>query len=281
MAQSPETSTKNASADLILRNDYDVLGVGGVRRRLLESEGFSRPHELICHRDLVPSPRQAFYQSVLDETLRWFRPAAVRESLAAENLSVLLKSELVLRFPATTHCLGARVDTALAKYLAAFPWQGPLLSDHFRYFSVFLKTEKVSENYEADVDLLAQLEWLRSYLSFADFGSTRPRTNVLALNPSLQPLRLPRDLEGPEGLRKERGLYVFYQQPETLEVCEKLLDADEAAILDLLEDEAEVSPSQILQILDRDTPVVRKKLSNLCGLGIIEAGFNVLPEELL
>lgn len=281
MAQPPEISNENASEDLFLWNDYDVLGVGGVRRRRLESEGQNRPRELVCHPALVPSSRQTFYQSVLDETLRWLQPAAVRESMAAENLSTLLRDELVRSFPATTHRLGARVDAVLAKYLAAFPWQGPLLSDHFRYFGVFLKAEKVSENYDEDVYLLAQLEWLQSYLSFADFGSARPSADRLALNPSLQPLRLPRDLQGAEGLRKERGLHIFYQRPGTLEVCEKLLDADEAEILDLLEEEAKVSPSQVLQILDRDTPAVRKKLSNLCGLGIIEAGFNVLLKELL
>jgi hypothetical protein len=255
---------KNNSS--VVLNDYDVLGVGGPRKR--EAQGLaltsgSTSVFLHCHPSLIPAPRQDFYAAVLKETLTWLSPIEMKNVEESVDLEKLLAEEFQKSFPRTFAALSSQASGCLQRYLREFPWQGPLLSDQFRYFSAFLKAEGAP----LEMALTAQQEWIYLSLSFSDFGSQRADPGVLTVNPSLQvfPVVQP---AGPF----MQGLYVYYCEPASGEVKEARLGALEAEILDLLQEERKYTTAQILAHLEVSTKPpdeVSKKLSKLISQGII------------
>lgn len=222
--------------------DFEVLGVGALRRQGL---GPLRGEcTLQLHRELVPAAAQASYEAILGETLEWLKPRQVEEHNVSapveEFLRPLLEQEFTREFPHTDQRLRSEKKRLLREYLSEFPWQGPLLTEHLRYFPLFLKRKFQ----DAPLYLLAQSEWLRAYLSFADFGLPPPEKGRVIANPSLQSLYLP--LELPE-LQRTPGLYVFYYDFGRGEVRDHPLAFQEAALLDLLQEDRKFNLEQLLE----------------------------------
>jgi hypothetical protein len=221
-------------------NDYDVLGIGGLRQAELLAD--PRPRILKIHPDLIPERSREIYNHILADTLRWLHPREVlKERLVGdpdEIIFQLLKQEFAKQFPKMVMKL-PNFETPLRAYVEEFPWQGPLLADHFRYWPQFLKTH----GSDPSLQLLAQQEWLWSYVSFTDFGAVKIEPGLVQVNPSLQTLR------GLESLR-----VIFYDELRN-RVVESDLDISQAAILDTLQEDRKYSLDQLLgQLLLQNDP---------------------------
>lgn len=252
--------------------DYDVLGVGACRREHLLKG--AEPRILWTHPALFPLTHRSIYEAILQQTIQWLKPQDIREDrqTSEKELLSLLLEDFQREFPRTAGFLKPGLKEILKAYLLDFPWQGPLLSDHFRYFPGFLK-EKAQD---PRLCLLAQKEWLRSYLSFTDFGFPRAEAGRIFVNPSLQTLYS--ESKGEGGIKP--GLYLFYYDFSRREVLECPATLAEAAAIDLLGEERPYTMDQLVeQLLLTELKVRlapeewRKKLSYLLKAGILlEAG---------
>lgn len=255
--------------------DYEVLGVGACRReQLLHQAGILI---LETHPELVSATQKVLYEALLAETLQWLKPQEVREvkikvkvnKSVEDFLRALLFEDFKKQFPQTARTLRTDLHEVLTSYLREFPWQGPLLTEQFRYFPLFLKRKLQ----DVRLSLMAQREWLWSYLSYADFGFPSPELGRLIVNPSLQTLDIV--CEVPE-LQLQEGLSLFYFDYKQRKVREYKPDIFDAAIVDLLEEDRKYTLDQLLdqvqmlelvEILSRDA--WGKKLSYLQSEGII------------
>ncbi|MGZ3749537.1 MAG: hypothetical protein ACXVCD_19525, partial [Pseudobdellovibrionaceae bacterium] len=226
--------------------DYNVLGVGaGRRERLLEDP---TPKVLLTHPYLIPAAQRPLYESILHETLQWLKPEEVREfpkvtpKGSQELLFQLLLEDFQKEFQKTSFYLKADLPGLMMSYLEEFPWQGPLLSDHFRYFPVFLK----QKYQDPRLYLIAQKEWLLSYLNFADLGSPALGEGRLFVNPSLQSLHS--DFEVEE-VQIKPGLFLFYFDPLFQKVRECQANVGDAAVIDLLQEERKYTFDQLVEQL--------------------------------
>jgi hypothetical protein len=251
--------------------DYDVLGAGSVRREQVLA--LSHSVELLTYRELIPTSQAALYDALLKETVDWLKPVSVRAMTLPQKaddflLEVLLE-DLRKEFPQTTDYVKGGLRELLKDYLREAPWQGPLLSAHFRYFPVFLKRRfQVAQLY-----LIAQKEWIESYLKFADFGFPPPETGRVLVNPSLQSLYTADEVAE---VQLSAGLTTFYFNYVLKKVCEHKMDVWEAALVDVLQEDRKYTADQVLDqvlMMDLESPLSRlewaSKLSSLQSHGII------------
>lgn len=259
------------SQDARQLKDYEVLGVGASRREKVLGGGGDIILEL--HRELVPDSQKALYEAILEETLQWLKPQAIHEAKinkpAQDFLLQALLEDLQKQFPHTVKLLNRDLKEILTSYLEEFPWQGPLLTEQFRYFPVFLKRKFQ----DSRLYLTAQREWLWSYLSYADFGFPPQEQGRIIANPSLQSLYTLFEL--PE-LHLTEGLYIFYYDYSQGKVREYKLDVYDAAVVDMLQEDRKYTLDQLIeqvQMMELDANLPRevwaKKLSYLKGNGII------------
>jgi len=247
--------------------------VGALRRAELLTVSGER--ELLTHPALIPAGQKEVYEAMLQETLRWLKPDHVRVAeLPQPKVEFVLEAlleELRRSFPQTTAYLKGGLREILKDYLKEVPWQGPLLSAHFSYLPVFLKRKYQ----DAQLYLIAQKEWLWSYLSFADFGFPPPEAGRLVVNPSLQSLYTETEVRE-VGLFP--GLTVFYYNYAENKLCEFMIDMGDAAIVDCLQEDRKFTRGQLLdqllmaewelsQALSRDE--WEKKVLHLQNLGVV------------
>ncbi|MBC7371903.1 MAG: hypothetical protein H7326_10080 [Bdellovibrionaceae bacterium] len=222
--------------------DYDVLGVGAVRRaELLASV---EPKILQLHPGLVPNSRKLMYDEVLEQTIGWLKPAQViREKFlgtAQDFVFHLLLQDFSISFPKLSALLPVSAESFLRDYLSEFPWQGPLLTDQLRYVPLFVK----QQFQDSGLNLLAQKEWLWSYLHFADFGSVRTEPGRVTLNASLQTLHA--NVDAPTaGIT--RGLYIFYYDERSGKVLEHKMQVVDALVVDKLQDDRKYTLDQLIE----------------------------------
>lgn len=221
--------------------DYEVLSVGAVRRQqVLATPG---PVELLTHPALVAAGQNEMYEALLRETLAWLKPREVRATPLPQPVGEFLLEALleVLRkeFPQTSAYLKGGLRELLKDYMKEVPWQGPLLSAHFRYWPVFLKRKFK----DAHLYLIAQKEWLWSYLSFADFGFPPEEPGRLLVNPSLQSLYTDEDVLE---VQLSAGLTAFYYNYDKNSLCEYKMDLWDAALVDLLQEDRKFTLDQLL-----------------------------------
>lgn len=251
--------------------DYEILGVGALRRELILAA--KNEFELLTHPALVPAGQSEMYEGLLRETVAWLKPREVRPvkppQSAKDFLLEALLEELRREFPQTTAYLKGGLREILADYMKEVPWQGPLLTAHFRYLPVFLK-RKFKDTH---LYLIAQKEWLWSFLSFADFGFPPAESGRLLANPSMQSLFT--DEEIPE-VQLTPGLTVFFYNDSKKKLCEYKMDLWDAAIIDALQEDRKLNLSQLLdqlQLMDLETPLAKeewaRKISNLQNEGAV------------
>lgn len=242
--------------------DYQVLGVGAVRRRQFENLAGSA--SLVLHPQLVSDSRRVTYDGILQQTLQWLKPKEVLEENFLTNpqefIFTALLEEFFRIFPQTSIGLEGKELALLRKYLKEFPWQGPLLSDHFRYFPFFLKGQVG----DPALYSLVQKEWLLAYLSYADFGLPQRDPGQLVIHPSLQTLAL------------NPGVCLYYYDQNRNEVREHVAEILDAALLDLLLEDRKYSLDQLCaqaQILDPGSRFsegeIRKRIHFLISKGIL------------
>lgn len=258
--------------------DYEVLGIGAVRRE--ELRGLHPV--LLLHSALVPADQRPLYEAILAETLTWLEPQAVREEKLPQStsdflLQVMLE-EMQKAFPQTLAALKGDKLTVLKDYLKEFPWQGPLVSAHFRYLPAFLKRRYQ----DARLYMIAQAEWLWSYLSFAEFGFPTPEKGRVIVNPSLQSLYSVSEISE---VRLTQGLSVYYYDYSQNKIRDYKMDVWDAAIVDLLQEDRKFTLDQVLDqlsFMELESSLTRepwaKKLSYLINEGIIlESGLGWIP----
>lgn len=257
--------------DIRQLKDYEVLGVGALRRQALLAT--ASDSELITHPALIATGQAEIYESILRETLAWLKPREVRAVPLPQPVDEFLLESLleVLRreFPQTTAYLKGGLRELLKDYLKEVPWQGPLLSAHFRYWPVFLKRKFQ----DAQLYLIAQKEWLWSYLSFADFGFPPKEAGRLIVNPSLQSLYTEEEVDE---VQLSPGLTVFYYDYSDNKLSEYKMDLWDAAIVDSLQEDRKFTEEQLLDqllMMELDSQLPReewqKRLSQLQNQGIV------------
>ncbi len=217
--------------------DYDVLGVAACRREYLLADNNTKI--LLTHSYLIPETHRIVYEAILEETLLWLKPQEVRQGNSDDFLQVLLE-DFRREFPKTSSYLKLDLTEVMRSYLSEFPWQGPLLSGHFRYFPIFLKRTV----HDSDLYLIAQKEWFWSYLSFADFGLPSHEQGRILLNPSLQSLYCTSKVEEVE---LTPGLTFFYYDYSLQRVREYKGDPWDAIVVDLLHEDRKYSLDQLIE----------------------------------
>lgn len=245
--------------------DLDLLTAGALRREAFSSRGETLVLEIFPM--LVPPERKDFYRHALQELESWLRPVEVREASlgipATEFLQESLWQDFQKYFPKTTQQLGEKCRIFLQTYTEEFPWQGGLLTEHFRYFPTWLRQQGLPAR-------KAQREWLWAFLGFADFGEPRGDLQQILLNPSLQILAWDQKDDLAE------GLYALAYVSAQKKIVEEKLDVAGATLLDLLQEDRKYSVEQLLgqALLQVDVFPSReewlKKLFYLQALGIIE-----------
>lgn len=251
--------------------DYQVLGVGGLRRAQALAAGGDI--ELLTHPSLVPPGQAEMYEALLRETLAWLSPREVRPGSlpqpAKEFVVEVLLEELRKEFPQTSSYLKGGLRELLKDYLKEVPWQGPLVSAHFRYWPVFLKRKFQ----DSRLYLIAQKEWLWSYLSFADFGFPPPEQGRIIVNPSLQSLYTAHEITE---VQLSPGLWIFYYDYALRSLRDYKMDIWDAALVDFLQEDRKYTFEQLLDqalMMELEAPLSRdewaKKLSYLQSQGII------------
>lgn len=228
-------------------NDYDVLGIGAVRRGDIEAdfEADARRPLLQLHRGLVSPSGVEIYNRLLEQTSKWLRPIQVADvkflGSAEDYVYFLLFKEFEKSFPLTfLELRNTGVEKFLRGYLSEFPWQGPLLTEHLRYVPIYV----AQQFQDSRRSIVAQKEWLRSYLRFADFGSVRSELGRVTLNPSLQILHAPIDV--PE-IKLSRGVYIFYYDEAAKKVRDHKLEKADAAVVDALQDDRKYTLDQLIE----------------------------------
>jgi len=251
--------------------DYEVLGIGALRRAEVESA--PEKIKLLLHPDLVPSSRREIYQQLLTDTCQWLQPSAITEEKifapAEDFVYHLLLAEFKKIFPRTVVRLGEGVEILLRNYLAEFPWQGPLLTDHLRYVPLFLR----QQFQDPGLNSLALKEWLWSYLQFADFGRVATEAGRVTVNPSLQTLHT--EIEVAE-VDLSPGLYIYYYEETGRRVHEYRLDLVDAAVVETLQEDRKYTLDQLVEhllLMDLATKpsqaTLRKRVLFLISQGIL------------
>jgi hypothetical protein len=255
--------------------DYDVLGVGACRRERLMADLGAKT--LLTHSYLIPQAQRPIYKAILEETVQWLKPQEVREVPPSEKfkkapgdyLVQLLLEDFQREFPKTSSYLKTELVEVVKLYLLEFPWQGPLLSDHFRYFPVFLK-RKFQDSH---LFLIAQKEWFWSYLSFADFSFPAPEPGRILVNPSMQSLYSVAEVEE---VQLTPGLFLVYYDYARQKVLDFEVDIWDAAVVDLLQEDRKYTLDQLIEqvlLVELDASLSReewqKKLFYLTSEGII------------
>lgn len=252
-------------------HDYKVLGVGAVRRQQLLAD--SSRHSLVLYPELVPAHQQGIYDAILEESLAWLKPQKVRtEKLPTSPEQFLQQSlveELRQEFPQTAELLKVDLQKTVNDYLREFPWQGPLLTEHFRYFPTFLQRRFQ----DSRLYWVSQKEWLWSYLSFADFGLPRQEEGRILVNPSLQSLYTTSEVFE---VQLTEGLTIFYYDYALKKVRAYKPDIYDAAVVDALQEDRKYSLDQLIEqvlLTDLGLPLSKeawiKKLFYLKGEGIL------------
>ena len=138
-----------------------------------------------------------------------------------------------------------------------------------REIAIFLK----KKFQDSRLYLIAQKEWLWSYLSFADFGFPTPEEGRMILNPSLQSLYSAEEVAEVE---LSPGLTVFYYDYVRKSIREYKMDIWDAAVADALQEDRKYTLDQLLGqllLMELESPLSsgewRKKLSYLTTQGII------------
>lgn len=221
--------------------DYDVLGVGATRReelRLLGGESV-----LWTHSFLVPPVQREVYEALFQETLLWLKPRTVQEykinKPMEDYLFEVLLEDFRKQFPQTSEYLKHNLKEVLGDYLKEIPWQGPLLTAHFKYFPVFLK-RKIQDS---RLYLIMQKEWLWSYLNFADFGFPPPEAGRILVNPSLQSLYVGAEVGE---VRMTPGLWLVYYDYSQRKVRDYKMDIWDAVVVDVLQEDRKYSLEQLV-----------------------------------
>ncbi|WP_413574644.1 hypothetical protein ACLVWU_10480 [Bdellovibrio sp. HCB290] len=225
----------------ILLRDIDVVGVGAIRKAQLLNIQADCEFILQKHSAFIPASVRNIYDEELKRTLNWLNPVSEIEVLNFDfNTEVMRTFER--SFPKTHQYLGVMLKPALELYLKEMEWSSWLLQDHWRYFSGFIR-QKYPEN--KVLHELTQWEWIHAWLEIQPFESEKNYGKQITVNSSLQVLALP---EGNTKLQREKGLYTFVYDQDSVKIAERKLDIYEAALLDLLAEDRIYTEEQLLEM---------------------------------
>lgn len=225
-------------AQTLILSDLDVVGVGSLRRQQIEKLCLSKKIILETHEDQIPRSVLDIYHLELLQTLQWLRPLEVVAASKVDYLE-LQKKLFIQIFPKTAQALGVTMAKMRDLYLQEMEWNSWLLQDHWRYFVGFLRQKFSSHQPLLE---LAHWEWVLAWIEIQPFSFSRENEG-LHLNPSLQVVSL--SVANP-ALGRDKGLYAFVYCEKKATVVERNLDAYDAQLLDLLQEDRKFSSAQLL-----------------------------------
>lgn len=257
------------SQELVLR-DLDIVGAGSLRR--FQIEELLKNHHIVLriHEKFVPGSVFDIYQEELLHTLQWLRP---QRQNSCEHFDFLDEQrQLFTRlFPKTIQTLGVAANKIRDAYLQEMEWSSWLLQDHWRYFPGFLR-QKFSQN--EGLFEVTHWEWVQAWLEVQPFSLPLSDPGTLVLNPSLQIVSLTakRDF-----LDRPQGVYAVIYHESQHKIIDRKLEACEAHLLDLLNEERKYTFSQLVEMaclqdslrIKFTTEDLTRKLHSLCAEGFI------------
>jgi hypothetical protein len=259
------------SDEILIVNDVEVVGIGGLRRHELEQLKKTKQIVLQTHESFIPNSVQSIYQEELLKTLQWLRPLRT-ESKQDFDFHAEQEKLFIRLFPKSSAMLGLAATKVRDAYLREMEWSSWLLQDHWRYFGGFVR-QKFPDN--VALRELVHWEWVHAWLEIQPFTSVhKGDAGTLVQNPSLQVV--PLTMAHPT-LQREAGLYAFVYDETRASISEKVLDPFEASLLDLLSEERKYTAEQLLQMAAMDEEVKpqiseiewREKLAALQNAGLI------------
>lgn len=230
-----------AESTIVLR-DIDIVGVGAKRRQQIEYLQKFRNLILQTHEAQIPEGVRLIYEEELLRTLQWLRPVSTQ---IGERLDLPFEQQKIFSkiFPLTEKALGFSATKVRNHYLQDLEWSSWLLQDQWRYFVGFLRQRFPQQLQIVD---LAYWEWVHAWLEMQPFElNIKKEPGILALNPTLQIVPL---LETNMVLEKSKGMYCFIFSPNDNRVVEKPLEAAEALLLDLLQEDRKYNPEQLVEM---------------------------------
>jgi hypothetical protein len=207
-----------AMARTYVVNDFEVLGVGALRRHFLLD--LKRKSRLILQRHPQLIVDRELYELQLQETLRWLAPEKIIENNNFDESRELERIYSAI-FPLTKTSLGDSGPRIFKEYLRDMAGSALLLQDVFRYFPGFLRRRFPEQ---VGIYTNGQWEWARAALEYQDFSvGKNEEGRPVRLNPSLQIIA------------RLEGLTVLVYSEAQQEILERVLDIFEAHIIDILE----------------------------------------------
>ncbi|WP_413584269.1 hypothetical protein [Bdellovibrio sp. HCB274] len=240
------------SKQVVVR-DIDVVGVGAIRKSQLLKIQANHDFILQTHSSFIPATVRSIYDEELKRTLQWLKPVSVND-ISSFDFPTEVIHTFERSFPKTTAYLGVMLKPALESYLKEMEWSSWLLQDHWRYFSGFIR-QKYPE--KPALRELVNWEWIHAWLEIQPFEIEKSKGKQITVNPSLQVLAL---TENNSELQREKGLYTFVYDQETVKIAERKLDIYEAALLDLLAEDRIYTEEQLLEmaILEEIEPAINR-----------------------
>ncbi|MEN0057341.1 MAG: hypothetical protein AAGB31_00795 [Bdellovibrio sp.] len=256
---------------LLCVRDLDVVGVDARRKRQLENLKQHASFVLQTHEKFIPSAVRSLYDHELLQTLQWLRPLQI---LPVQEFSFQVEQKKTFSrlFPLTQVLLGETASRIAEIYSEELEWSHWLLQDHWRYFPGSLR-RKFPQHLEFTE--VAQWEWVQASLEIQPLLKNKKERHIVSCNPSLHIAVL---TEERLLLQREKGVYAFVYRAVKDTVVERKLDAYEAQIIDVLQEDRKYTREQLIQrmTLDEELPSLsrnewEKKVLSLCQDGIIEA----------
>ncbi|MDG0818235.1 hypothetical protein [Bdellovibrio svalbardensis] len=229
-------------AETVILRDIEVVGVGAKRRQQIESLQKSKHVILQTHESQIPDAVRPIYDEEMLRTLQWLRPVKIQ---ASEKIDLHSEQQKIFSkiFPLTEKAFGFSAAKVRDTYLQEMEWSSWLLQDHWRYFVGFLRQRFPQQKQIVD---LAFWEWVHAWLEMQPFDlNVKSEPGILTVNPTLQIVPL---LEPNRVLDKEQGMYSFIFSAKENRVVERPLQAAEAFILDLLQEDRKYSETQIIDM---------------------------------
>lgn len=219
--------------EVAVLRDFEVMGVGSLRKYQLEQLRKSGPIILQTYRHLVPLGYEQQYEKELDQLKGWLQPVGIssvhESSFEAEAQALFLKI-----FPLLTRVLGRDLEKLLLEYLSEAPRSSLLLQDFWCYFVGFLRLKKIDIVFVE----LANWEWTAIWLETRMDYTFSGDQGQLMRSPHVEVIQLSQD--NPY-IDRSAGSYVFYFNRAKNKIEKVALEPQVALAFDLLEEDRKYS----------------------------------------
>ncbi len=224
--------------------DFDVLGLAGWRREQIKQQLATEKDIQVTLTVHKGGPfDQALFAVALDETLQWIKPAEINYQIWPLSE---WKSQLSLSAPkyfAQAFAFdGKKMTELVLGYNKEKPLKDWIFLEHYCYLASWARRQKI----DPSLELILRFEVSRGLMEIRDYGSRKLKPGSLKANETIEVFDHT-EIQAPFFLGK--NISAVYVHPETLQVIVTPLMAEEARVLDLLDEGLALSQTQLLQLI--------------------------------